>query len=342
MTTYRESNKENPIPLLKGHLTTHCPEDSVSTNTSPTSSKETVPAWVLKNQSKFDPEHKEWVAEIVGKQNATLGKRMANCGVQKIRRNKHTGETTPFIMACDRQWYCFRCGGAYWTDARRRLTDVWNPWLKLGAGGLFITVTITHNRQQTLKSKMDTLTKIWGELTKSYPWEKIRKELDFVGGFRAIEITNGEQGLHPHVHGLQLVEQTPTDEMVADYRDRLNSRYGEIAKELGVGVPRVAVDFQYVDGTTTVEEWRASRGNPVSEKLADNIANAVNRGEFACFAEGLAGYVTKGSLDVVTGLAKAGNTARAENTLIDLREGTLGFPGACFSGTSWWGKPGYR
>ncbi|GAH95366.1 unnamed protein product [marine sediment metagenome] len=70
------------------------------------------------------------------------------------------------------------------------------------AGGdvYHVVFTIPHDRRDDLKEMRQAVTKAHTKTVSGRPWKKIKHDLGIIGWVRALEVTHGWFGWHPHLH----------------------------------------------------------------------------------------------------------------------------------------------
>ena len=64
------------------------------------------------------------------------------------------------------------------------------------------TFTISHHAYQSLEAVLTGVRSIWDKMTKHRDFKKLMKLWDRIGYVKALEVTHGEHGWHPHFHVL--------------------------------------------------------------------------------------------------------------------------------------------
>lgn len=71
-----------------------------------------------------------------------------------------------------------------------------------GTGGLMLTLTLRHTWADDLTELRRLLTRAWSRFVRGKPWERFKLATGIVGFVRAIEVTHGRRGWHPHLHAM--------------------------------------------------------------------------------------------------------------------------------------------
>jgi hypothetical protein len=84
-------------------------------------------------------------------------------------------------------------------------------WLSLGHGSAFGTFTIPHTINTPLRESLKALRKAYGFMNADRTVKSEMARLSIEGKIRALEITFGLNGWHPHLHTLWLTRNAPSD-----------------------------------------------------------------------------------------------------------------------------------
>jgi hypothetical protein len=112
----------------------------------------------------------------------------------------------------------------------------------LGAGGGagFLTLTARHRDGQALAPLFDTVAKGFRTVLGSWGWRQDRDEFDVFGQIRAMEVTHGPNGWHPHLHALLLTREPLPPSSWERIADRWFPRWVSVLVSAGYGEPRRA------------------------------------------------------------------------------------------------------
>jgi len=113
---------------------------------------------------------------------------------------------------------------------------------------LWVTLTARHFRRDSLASRLDVMSRAMGLCLNGEPWKRRAARLSYAGLIRALEVTYGRNGWHPHVHAVLLFDRELSAGELAEFEDWLYRRWsgvlakrrlGSITKRNGVDVRRV-------------------------------------------------------------------------------------------------------
>jgi len=107
------------------------------------------------------------------------------------------------LMTCASLWHCPICASKISERRRLILQPFVDNWREMYGGSvLFLTLTMRHRKREPLKQVLAGLIASLADLRSKRWWEKFRLLFGIVGLVRALEITHGKNGWHPHLHFL--------------------------------------------------------------------------------------------------------------------------------------------
>lgn len=107
--------------------------------------------------------------------------------------------------------------------------------LEAGGGAEFLTVTVPHYQADALAPRLAVIRKALGLILSGAPWKRRKAALGYLGAIRAVEITYGWNGWHPHLHCILIFERPLTDEERADLRQWMSGRWAGVVAAKGWG-----------------------------------------------------------------------------------------------------------
>jgi hypothetical protein len=137
------------------------------------------------------------------------------------------------ITTCGLVWECPVC---QMTIKARRAEQVGELVEWHGRPGAFLlSLTFRHGLGNDLRAARKGLANAWRGMARGKPWERFKRALGVVGTVRAMEVTHGPNGWHPHLHVLVLCrpgweaatmpDGLPVDEWIADRWSAMVCRY---------------------------------------------------------------------------------------------------------------------
>ena len=111
------------------------------------------------------------------------------------------------LVHCGRPWACPVCACRIARQHGEGLQALIERHRKIDGGVLLMTATMPHDYGDRLKLTQGVIGKSWTKCIAGGAWVKIKKELGIQGWCRALEVTHGGSGWHPHIHVLLFIDQ---------------------------------------------------------------------------------------------------------------------------------------
>jgi len=106
------------------------------------------------------------------------------------------------LLQCGSVWICPVCAGKVATRRAAEVQRGIDYWLHLGGGALMATLTFRHCRFDRLPDLMQRYPKTLRRLKSGRAYQQWQRDFGIVGEIRALEVTHGDNGWHPHTHSL--------------------------------------------------------------------------------------------------------------------------------------------
>lgn len=183
---------------------------------------------------------------------------------------------------CGSIWACPVCSAVIRAERAREISQAVEAHQAAGGSILFVTLTIRHDRDDSLKQSMDAVLGSWRKLLQGSAWtgskskQGARDRYRVSGYIRSTEVTYGSHGWHPHIHALFFTDDELSDTEVTAFGDELHTRWARFVRkatgklptrEHGTDVQRVDEDGQVLgkylakvqdEGKSKTEKWDAS------------------------------------------------------------------------------------
>lgn len=108
------------------------------------------------------------------------------------------------IETCGRIWLCPVCSAKIRLRRGDEIARGVAAHIAVDGAAYFLTATLPHEHTDELAVTLDTLAKAWRHLTDSRAWKRAREHYGIVGTIKAVEVTHGGNGWHPHAHVILL------------------------------------------------------------------------------------------------------------------------------------------
>lgn len=161
--------------------------------------------------------------------------RLLSGGVQVRSRDGHAGLAG--LVSCGSVWVCPVCNAKV---MQRRALEVGAVIARAHAEGLVVaefTFTLRHTRGDRLRPLWDAVGDCWGAVTHGRQWTAEGRQIGRVGFLRAVEVTYGSNGFHPHVHAALIAERLDEESLRA-VQSAMFGRWVRKAVALGLDAPR--------------------------------------------------------------------------------------------------------
>ena len=106
------------------------------------------------------------------------------------------------LVVCGSPWACPVCAAKIAERRRVELQAATAAAQMMGLSVALATFTIPHGLGDDIASMLDSMAAAWRFMTMSRGYKELRKFSGLVGTVRALEVTHGQNGFHPHFHVL--------------------------------------------------------------------------------------------------------------------------------------------
>lgn len=107
------------------------------------------------------------------------------------------------LVVCSRIWQCAVCASTITEERRHELTQAIADSTYFP---ILLTYTLQHKKTDTLTDTLTALLSAYRSLKSGRKWQDFTGEYSWVGSVRSLEVTHGQNGWHPHVHELALLQ----------------------------------------------------------------------------------------------------------------------------------------
>lgn len=133
--------------------------------------------------------------------------RVACCGQrptgQSVTLHKaDTGHHFGGLETCGSVWACPVCASRVSEGRMVEVSKVLSDHREAGGTAYMATLTIPHGGWQTCKELKEVVTNVWRTIKQGAPWYRAKERFGYLGDARALEVTHGKNGWHPHIHVL--------------------------------------------------------------------------------------------------------------------------------------------
>lgn len=239
------------------------------------------------------------------------------------------------LASCGSVWTCPCCSEKILSGRQVEMQEALEAWERLGHGKVaMVTLTMRHDKSQSLESLWDGLSYAWGKVTSGRGWERAHNDYGAmmprkvtrgaragrweiqsrIGYARLVEVTNGKNGWHVHIHCALFVNSSMTGQDVDDLGCEMFQRWADALERKGFRAPMArsgGLDAQLWDGSTKKLSRYFTKQSYLS--TADRAAMELTRGDLKKARNG-----NRSPMEILTALAEKSPADRAE-ALDDLR-----------------------
>lgn len=168
------------------------------------------------------------------------------------------------LAVCASVWHCPLCSGRISEHRREELTRAFKA---SGYNVALLTYTLHHRKTTKLKTVLGMVQDAYRRTKSGRAYQAAKKELGIVGSIKALEVTYGRHGWHPHIHELLVLdatEQADIDKIDATLRTLWLDR----VKKIG-GYAHQIHGFKVSDHQHAIKEYVAKYGK-LPARLTDD------------------------------------------------------------------------
>lgn len=122
------------------------------------------------------------------------------------------------VQTCGNIHACPKCAPKVRSGRADEIRQAVEKVQRAGGEALFLTLTVPHDDGMSLRGLWNTVAETWTGFTGSRLM-KSWKKLGLIGSIRALEVTHGSSGWHPHLHVLVLFDAPLSGELLTLFRE---------------------------------------------------------------------------------------------------------------------------
>ena len=104
------------------------------------------------------------------------------------------------LETCSSVWACPVCAAIIMAERAHEVTSFANSWREQGGETYMLTCTISHGMGDNLRLMREGLAHAWRRFWQGRAGQERRRAMGIEHTIRAVEVTHGPNGWHPHVH----------------------------------------------------------------------------------------------------------------------------------------------
>lgn len=160
------------------------------------------------------------------------------------------------LMICGSVWTCPVCAAKISEKRKNELYKATNAH-KLENGFLsMLTLTIRHKRTDKLETLLEAFNGATSKMMTTKQYHEIRQEMGIIGRVKALEVTHGRNGWHPHAH-IVIFYENETD--LKKMQKRMYKLWNAACKKFGLSTTEsYGIDLQ---GAEHVQAYLSKHGS---------------------------------------------------------------------------------
>ena len=165
------------------------------------------------------------------------------------------------VQTCGSIWCCPMCAAKIRNGRSVEISEFAAEWIRRGGQVYMVTLTFPHAVGMPLAALMVLIASAFRSVISGRPWTRLRAEVGITGCIRALEVTHGPNGWHPHLHVLVFCEG-PGDRL-ADLQLYFSERWRKFIVRKGYDPPHE------LHGVKVVQCYRAGEAGEYIAKTQE-------------------------------------------------------------------------
>ena len=180
--------------------------------------------------------------------------RVASCCRHVPRHNKEgvVISKNPFgrayysgLNVCSSVWHCPHCAEKISSTRAQEITEATCMHVADGGWGLFLTLTFSHKKKDNLSTILEAQSKAHSSMCNSTRYKKLMARFGSIGSIKALEVTHGKNGWHPHSHEVIFIDRKINQAELKEFKQTVFELWSYYCVKFGLGKPNYSgVDIQ--------------------------------------------------------------------------------------------------
>lgn len=183
------------------------------------------------------------------------------------------------LMRCGNVWSCPECASKITEARRNELSPAVAAWIDQGHGVSLLTLTVPHLVKDSCKEITDGILKAYKTMLNRKSYKRVSNEIMERGRIRTLEVTDGSNGWHTHLHILLFTEK-PIDEEIPALKKELLQYWQSACVSSGLGLPN-AHGLDLVNGSQAAAY--ISKWGMVEEMTKGHLKKGKKQGQVSPF-----------------------------------------------------------
>ena len=182
------------------------------------------------------------------------------------------------LVTCGSVWACPICAAKVQERRREEISRAIDWGYDSGYQVVMVTLTFPHQIWHKLGDLLQQQAKALQRLRAGQPWKRFESLIGFQGLIRALELTHGPNGWHPHTHELWFVKKNANAE---DLRKEITEKWESACIRAGLLSPAKVADFREyavnVKGNCSNSDYLAKHDDSKNWGVDREIAKASTK-----------------------------------------------------------------
>ena len=175
------------------------------------------------------------------------------------------------LETCRRVWLCPVCAPRISAQRAEVLEAQISEWIAGGGAVWFLTLTFPHDYEDELKVSAKLAAKAFTSVLRGRAAETDRERYDVAGFVRALEVTTGPNGWHPHLHVLVFLNCRRGVRARRAFHSAIFARFARAVVRAGFRTPDIRNCPIEVVETATVGRYVAKANGAAREMTAGHL-----------------------------------------------------------------------
>lgn len=196
------------------------------------------------------------------------------------------------LVTCASPWACTTCSRKIGARRAEDIREVVEGVHATGGSTALVTLTLRHHSGQRLAASWDAVSYGWSRVTSGKAYQRETQLFGIEGWCRAVEITHGEAGWHPHLHILVAFDGPISPDLLQELAGRWFARWERAVERRGYSAvaAKGGLDARSV---TITEDGSGALGRYLSKIAFEITAGTSKAGR--CGLAGKPGHECTGS-----------------------------------------------
>lgn len=177
----------------------------------------------------------------------------------EVEVQKHLKTNKAFysgLMICGRVWQCPVCAAKISERRKNELTKATTAHKQASGHLAMLTLTIRHKRTDALETLLEAFNGATSKMMTTKQYHEIRQDMGIIGRVKALEVTHGINGWHPHAH-IVIFYENQTD--LRKMEKRMYNLWKNACKKFGLSTTEsYGIDLQ---GAEYVQAYLTKHGS---------------------------------------------------------------------------------